>query len=199
MTDIENSLSSKIKYLSFFVTRAFLLAIFAIMCLILVFCTIYFGDMYLNVKSGNYKSPLFGGYVIVSRSMMPTINVNDAIVIKRENDDRYNVGDIISFFSTEYDRDGMVVTHRVVDKKDNGESSSYITKGDNNPVADGNSVNTSNVYGKVMFVIPKLGYIHNYLSNPINLIICLMIPISLVLIYEAIRIKKVLDNKKESL
>lgn len=199
VTDTENNFYSKFRYLSFFVTRAFLLAIFVIMCIIIVFCALYFGDMYLNVKNGDYKAPLFGGYVIVSRSMSPTINVNDAIVIKRENNNKYDIGDIISFFSTEYDRNGMVVTHRVVDKTDDGNMSSYITKGDNNPVADGNSVSINNVYGKVMFVIPKLGYIHNYLSNPKNLILCLLIPVLFIFIYESIRIKKVFDFKRESL
>lgn len=195
--DVENSLSYKIKYLSFFVTRAFLLAVFSLMVIICVFAFVYYGDMYLNVKKGNYNSPLFGGYVIVSRSMTPTINVNDAIVIKRENNDKYKIGDIISFFSTEYDRDGMVVTHRVVDKKSEGNFSEYITKGDNNPVADGNVVNTNNVYGKVMFIIPKLGYIQNFLSKPKNLAICLFIPVIMVIIFDILKIKSAILEKKK--
>lgn len=196
MTNVENTLSYKIKYLSFFVTRAFLLAVFTLMAIVCVFAALYYGDMYLNVKKGNFNSPLFGGYVIVSRSMTPTINVNDAIVIKRDNNDKYKIGDIISFFSTEYDRDGMVVTHRVVDKKSEGTTSEYITKGDNNPVADGNSVNTNNVYGKVMFIIPKLGYIQNFLSKPRNLAICLLIPALLVVILDMIRIKNAIIDKR---
>lgn len=196
MANSENTLSYKIKYLSYFVTRAFLLAVFSLMIIICVFAFLYYGDMYLNVKKGNYNSPLFGGYVIVSRSMTPTINVNDAIVIKRENNDKYKIGDIISFFSTEYDRDGMVITHRVVDKKNAGNISEYITKGDNNPVADGNVVNTNNVYGKVMFIIPKLGYIQSFLSNPKNLIICLFIPVIMVIIFDILKIKNAISEKK---
>ena len=55
----------------------------------------YFLDLFINVKTGNYNHPLFGGYVIVSKSMVPTINVNDAILIKREKNNKYGVGDVI--------------------------------------------------------------------------------------------------------
>lgn len=196
MTNVENTFFSKIKYLSYFVTKAFLLAIFSLLLLIFILACIYYGDMYFNVKKGNYQSPIFDGYVIVSRSMTPTINKNDAIVIKREDNNKYNVGDIISFFSTEYDSNGMIVTHRVVDKITKGGVSSYITKGDNNPVADGDSVIMTNVYGKVMFVIPKLGYVHDFLVQPKNLAICLLIPVVLVVICDLLRIRMAIMRKK---
>ena len=189
MTMVDNSLFGKIRYLSYFVVRAFLLAIFCLMIMFLIFLVIYFGDLFLNVKSGNYKSPLFNGYVIVSQSMVPTIEINDAIIVKRENDSKYHIGDIISFFSTEYDHDGMVVTHRIIDKKEvSSQLSNYRTKGDNNPIADKKNVTTDNVYGKVLFVIPKLGYIQTYLSTPGHILVCLLVPIIVVVVYDLIRI-----------
>lgn len=197
MTNIDNNFS-KIKYLSFFVTRSFLLAIFILLSILLIIVGIYFGDMYFNVKNGTYSSPIFNGYVIVSKSMVPTININDAIVIKRDNNNKYDIGDIISFFSTEYDHNGIVVTHRVVDKTTSNGITSYVTKGDNNPIADGDRVNVSNVYGKVMFVIPKLGYIHNFLVKPKNLALCLSIPVLIIFIYELLRIRNVIEIKKKS-
>ncbi len=106
VTDTNNQFLYKIQYLSYFVARAFLLAIFGLLILLALFFTIYFADLFINVKSGNYKNPIFGGYVIVSPSMVPTININDAIVIKRSSNNQYNVGDIISFYSTEYDASG---------------------------------------------------------------------------------------------
>ena len=39
----------------------------------------YFLDLFINVKTGNYDYPLFSGYVIVSKSMVPTININDVL------------------------------------------------------------------------------------------------------------------------
>lgn len=183
----ENSLLSKLKYISFFITRAFLIAIICFFSLLFILVFIYFGDLLLNVKSGNYKNPIFNGYVIVSQSMVPTININDAIVIKRNKN--YNVGDIISFFSTEYESDGMIVTHRIVEKvKGLDEQSTYTTKGDNNTIADKQSVYSDSIYGKVMFIIPKLGYLQTFLSNPLNLICCIIVPAILILLCDFVRI-----------
>ncbi|MBP5678500.1 MAG: signal peptidase I [Bacilli bacterium] len=198
MTIDENSFFYKLQYYSYFVTRAFLLAVFGLLLLLAVFFAIYFGDLFLNVKTGNYNSPIFNGYVIVSQSMVPTININDAIVIKRDSHDGYQVGDIISFFSTEYDSEGMVVTHRIV-KKDNltTSNSTYRTKGDNNPVPDKRGVDTSNIYGKVFLIIPKLGYVQSFLSQPSHFIICILIPAGIVIIYDLFRIMKAFQKGRE--
>ena len=198
MTDVKNSLLYKIQYYSYFVTRAFLLAIFGLLFIIAILVVIYLGDLFINVRSGNYKSPLFGGYVIVSPSMVPTININDAIVIKRLKNDQYSIGDIISFFSTEYDKEGMIITHRVVKKDANIDNSSeYVTKGDNNPIPDKKSVNTSNIYGKVFLIIPKLGYVQSFLSKPINFALCILIPAGFVILYDIIRIRKAIQRSKK--
>ena len=48
----------------------------------------YYVDQYMGSKSGEERSPLFGAYVIISESMIPSINVYDAVVTMRadEND-----------------------------------------------------------------------------------------------------------------
>ena len=189
----------KVQYLSYFVFRAFLIAIFCLLVLLGIFFAVYFGDLFINVKSGNYSSPIFNGYVIVSQSMVPTININDAIVVKRETNDKYNIGDIISFFSTEYDKEGIIITHRIIDKRNIDDSTSnYRTKGDNNPVADRKNVTTSNIYGKVFLIIPKLGYVQSFLSQPVHFIICIIIPAIIVIIYDGMRIVGALRRAREN-
>ena len=167
----------KIKDIFNLLIKSFILSFVCFIIFIVVVMAIYYGDLYFNVKSGNYKSPLFNSYVIVSPSMVPTIKVNDAIIVKRDNNDKYIVGDIISFYSTEYDSNGMVITHRIINKdKKNEKSSVYTTKGDNNTIADKNNVKTDNVYGKVLFILPKIGFIKNFLSKPLNIILCILVP-----------------------
>ena len=197
MTIAKNQFFYKLEYLSYFVVRAFLLAIFGLLVLLAIFFTIYFADLFINVKSGNYKSPIFNGYVIVSQSMVPTIQINDAILVKRESNEKYNVGDIISFFSTEYDSEGIIVTHRIIDKTNiDSNNSDYRTKGDNNPVPDKKHTNTSNIYGKVFLIIPKLGYLQSFLSQPVHFILCIIIPAGIVIIYDVYRIMKALKESK---
>lgn len=183
--DRNYSARNKIKDIFSLIIKSFILSFVGFIVFIVVIMAIYYGDLYFNVKSGNYKSPLFNSYVIVSQSMVPTIKVNDAIIVKRDNYDRYIVGDIISFYSTEYDSNGMVVTHRIINKdKKNSTTSLYTTKGDNNSIADKNSVQTDNVYGKVLFVLPKIGFIKNFLSNPLNIILCILIPSTIVIVVD---------------
>lgn len=185
----ENAFFSKIKYIFYLIARAFLIAIICSLALVFLILIIYFGDLLINVRSGNYSSPLFNGYVIVSKSMVPTINVNDAIVVKRDNKGNYGIGDIISFFSTEYRKSGMVVTHRIIDKSGKTyKKSVYTTKGDNNIHPDKNLTYTDNIYGKVMFVIPKLGYVQKFISNPINFICCVLFPALAIILIDFLKV-----------
>ncbi|MBR3210346.1 MAG: signal peptidase I [Bacilli bacterium] len=196
MTDAQYSFFYKLKYYSYFVARAFLISIFCFLIIFALLFTVYLIDLFVNVKSGNYKAPLFGGYVIVSPSMVPTININDAIVVKRSGSGQYNIGDIISFFSTEYNAEGNVITHRVIKKNEVYSTDSYVTKGDNNPVPDKKRVSSSNIYGKVFLIIPKLGYLQNFLSNPLNFALCLLVPAGFIFLYEIIRIRKAIIQSK---
>ena len=176
-------------YLSGIVIKAFLIAILCVVGITGILFTCYNVDLLVNAKNGKDVSPLFGAYVIVSPSMVPTINVNDAIVVKRVDNDKYNVGDIITFSSSDYKYNGLTVTHRIVDKETIGSDSSiYTTKGDNNSVVDPASVHTDAIYGKVLFRIPKLGYFQSFLSKPSNFFICILIPALIVLVYDGFRI-----------
>ena len=165
----------KFKYLFHFIARAFLIAILFFLLLFGIILTIYFGDLFINSKSQSIKKPLFSAYIIVSPSMVPTIKINDAIIIKRIDNDGYNVGDIITFNSSDINYKGLAVTHRVVDKKGiNSSISAYTTKGDNNNMIDSSEVYTDSIYGRVLFKIPKIGYLHDYLSKPSQYFICLL-------------------------
>lgn len=76
----------------------------------------------------------------------------------------FNKGDIIVLYGTEKIEKGDVIVynggarypiiHRIIDK---GEG--YLTKGDNNMVADPREVEKENVIGKGVFKIPWLGWV----------------------------------------
>ena len=185
------------KYISYFVVRSFLIAILCSMALFGFAFVLYYGDMILSARNGNYKNPLFGAYVIVSPSMVPTIKINDAIVIKRIDNDKYKIGDIITFSSSDVNYSGKAVTHRIVNKKNyNHEESIYTTKGDNNLVVDPAKVKTNAIYGKVLFKVPAIGYIESYLSKPVNFFLCLLIPTIIFVIYDLSRIYVMMARRK---
>jgi len=109
------------------------------------------------VKHENDISILgFRQYVVATGSMEPQYNVGDMIIIKEAPEENIKIGDVISYTPV----NGIdTITHRVVDViKENGQTY-YQTKGDNNNSEDQELVNYSQVKGKLVFKISKLGTI----------------------------------------
>ncbi len=188
---------SKSKYMTNFIARAFFIAIVAFLVLIGLLLAIYFVDLLVNKQTGKTNKPLFGAYVIVTPSMVPTINVNDAIVIRRLDRDQYAVGDIITFDSPNMNYQGFTITHRIINKVNEALGTSiYTTKGDNNSIADPDQIKTNAIYGKVFLKLPKLGYIKKFFSKPINFVLAIIIPALILLIYDGSRIFYISKGKK---
>lgn len=175
VTLIDPSLSfkDKIKYVINFITRSFMIAVFVVAFIFVILSSIYLFDVNLNVKKGVYKYPIFGTYVIVSPSMVPTIKVLDGIVVKRVNN--FNMGDIITFDSTDIAFKDKTITHRIVGTETltNGDVL-FRTKGDNNLIQDRTLVPSDNIHGRVVLTLPKIGYLQGVLTNPIYLTFILL-------------------------
>jgi signal peptidase I len=95
--------------------------------------------------------------VILTGSMLPKIKPGDVILIQKpknqEEIESFTKGTVINFY-----RDSIVITHRIVDiKKDEAGNIKFITKGDNNFSIDDDEVEISEVNGKYIAVIPKIG------------------------------------------
>lgn len=72
-------------------------------------------------------------YYGATGSMKPTLDENaNGIRIIPSSPDSINVGDIISF-----NRDGILIVHRVIEKGLDDNGLYFITKGDNNSFSDG--------------------------------------------------------------
>ncbi len=185
------------KYLLYFVTRSLLITVFCFLSILCVFFAAYFGDLLIAKSKGNYRSPLFGAYIIVSPSMVPTIKTNDAIIIKRIDNDKYKIGDVITFSSKDANYYGKAVTHRIVEKENySSDESIYKTKGDNNNVVDMAPVKTNDIYGKVLFKIPAVGKLQAISATPANFFISLLIPTLIFMIYDMTRIFVLMSKRK---
>lgn len=178
----------KIKYISHFLVRAFLYAIFVFFIGFGLVMMVYFGDLIYNFSHGNNKMPLFDAYIIVSPSMVPTIKVNDAIVVKRETANNLELGDIITFSSNDPSYPGLTVTHRIVGKE-LLTTGKYLfrTKGDNNNVMDPSVVYEENIYGKVILKIPKLGTIRKFLTTSYGFIFGIVLPAVAIIVYDIVK------------
>ena len=127
-----------------------------------------------NIAMRNfYDDPLpelfgYGYAVVVSGSMEPTIAIEDTIIVHAE--DKYGVGDIITFVDTD-SPSGALVTHRIVAVNGDG---TFVTKGDANTAEDKTYVEKSNVMGKVVYSFPIFGSILLFVQKPIGTL-CLLL------------------------
>jgi signal peptidase len=124
-------------------------------------------------------------YVVSSGSMVPTLNINDVLIVKDGNGsnsgaDSFNslkVGDIIVFHRpTGQDR---VIVHRVAEIYNNFEGERIIrTKGDANPSSIPGvdyPIRAQQYIGKVAYVIPGIGLLTKIISPPVNYVIIVVI------------------------
>lgn len=192
------SLIEVVQFFFHFITKVVLYVILILLVLIFFLFFFYFVDLLYNISSGEDKPPLFDAYIIVSPSMVPTINVEDGIIIQRIKPEHIKQGDIISFLATESYYRGKVITHRVIgiEKSSDGKLL-FRTKGDHNNVADSFLVNEENVYGKVIFRIPMLGYIRQFLSTYFGWILCIVISFLYLILSEVVRVRRMISSKEK--
>lgn len=190
----------KIKKTLHFITTVLMYSICLIMVIVFLVFIVNFIDTQHNIKAGNNKRSLFSAYTIVSPSMVPSINVLDVVITKRvDNPSDLDKGDIITFNSTDYRYSGVTVTHRIqnIVKTSNGEYL-FTTKGDNNNTADSSRISFNEIYGKVLFRIPKIGYIQYYLSSILGWVAIIVVPAVMIIGYDIYKLIKTLRSNKNN-
>lgn len=135
--------------------------------------------------------------VVLSGSMEPAIPVGSVIVIKPA--ESYVVGDIVT-----YGKDTKIdipTTHRIVDVRIEGGETFFKTQGDANDDPDMSELKESAIAGKMLVVIPFLGYLIDFAKQPIGFILLVIIPAMCIMMDEIRKIwtevKKIKREKKK--
>ena len=173
-------------------------AIFIWLLLIGIALLVYVLDIKIRASKGDYSSPTFNAYVVLTGSMLPEIQVNDVVVTKKVEAESLKVGDVITFASADSRFLNTIITHRIIKKEYDSKTKTYSfqTQGDNNNVADSALVPQNNIFGKVILKIPKLGYLQEFLASDGGWIIVILIPCLTVISYDIVRLVKGLKRKK---
>lgn len=116
-------------------------------------------------------------FTVMSGSMEPTIQTGSLIVTKKQNS--YSSSDIIA-----YQKNSVVVTHRLVDIQKNGKEILYKTKGDANKVADSEYIAAGSVLGKQILAIPYLGSVFSFVKSLPGFILLVLTPAILFIAFE---------------
>ena len=155
--------------------------------MVIVTLLIIVGAYYLiqiNVLNNDYAN-IFGYtfFEVATGSMADTIEVGDAVVVELTKDVKEN--DIIV-----YKEDDDFITHRLIEINENGD---FVTKGDANNTED-KPISESQVLGKVIYIIPKLGIWRRAILSPQVLI---LITTLIILLGVALKITTNTEEKDE--
>ena len=126
----------------------------------------------------------FNVYAVLSGSMEPALPVGSLVCVAPESAESIQEGDVISFMASE----DLVVTHRVVgvEVAEDGSAGDagglrFRTQGDANSTPDASPVLEANLIGKVVFVVPALGYLVDAIQHPPGSYIAIVLAALLVL------------------
>lgn len=186
----------KIKPLRF-ITSVISYAIFIWLLLVGLMLLAYVADIKIRAAKGDTSPPVYNAYVVLTGSMVPEIMPKDVVVTKKREAKDLEVGDIITFLSSDPRLSNIIVTHRIKAKYYDATTNKYTfqTKGDANNTADFTLAEDTNIIGEVIFKISKIGYIQSILATKGGLIIVVLIPCLAILSYDIVKLGKNVKNK----
>lgn len=118
---------------------------------------------------------------VVTGSMEPSISTGDFIIIKKTDPDKLKEGDVISFYSEQSDIYGMLITHRIAGKTEDGK---FITRGDANPVEDPVTVAPDRIVGKYIRKARFFIWVDSFTDAKKLILLLVMIPTTIIAFLE---------------
>lgn len=100
--------------------------------------------------------------VVPTGSMIPVVYPGDVVIVAKTQGSNVRLDDIIEYRNT---KENINIVHRVIKIQEKESQRFFITKGDNNNAPDIAPVPEQNVIGKVILIIPKVGWISIMIKN----------------------------------
>ncbi len=116
-------------------------------------------------------------------SMRPAISPGSLVIIQSVPLSQLAVGDIITYRDS--DDPKTTITHRIIKEEQKAGTPFYVTKGDANAREDAEIVG-GQVVGRVIFGVPVLGAVSDWLKKPVGLLLVVVLP-GLYVIYDEVR------------
>jgi len=112
-------------------------------------------------------------YVIHGSSMEPAIEVGSLVVTRPVSAGDLQVGDVVVFESPS---NGVTLTHRIVEVREEGSERLFRTKGDASPGGDPLEIDLSEGTQQVAFHVPYVGYFVNFAGSPVGILLFVALP-----------------------
>ena len=117
---------------------------------------------------------------VATGSMEPKYNVGDVLISKEVDPSEIEIGDDITYEGEKGSFDGKIVTHQVIEKKEENGKYTFVTKGIANNEADP-EISENQVYGKVIYKSVILSFISNIIRNIYLFYFCIIVPMAIII------------------
>lgn len=122
-------------------------------------------------------------FVVQSSSMSPSIKAGAVVFVSDVDPGDVSAGDVVTFTQNS-ERDGVRVTHRVIDVLDQEGDIAFRTKGEANEEADPQLVTEGALVGRVDFHVPLVGYVIAFAGTQLGLVSLVVVPALLLVALE---------------
>lgn len=135
-------------------------------------------------SSNNFSIGGIRVFTIISNSMLPDYEIGDILILKEENPSNIKIDDNVTYIGKTGQVKGLVVTHKVIDKREENGKYYFTTKGTNNEIADP-EIDESQIYGKVVYKTVLLSALCKIMLKPAGYYILFML-VALVVSYQIV-------------
>ena len=170
-----------------------------VLCLILAPILILNVSLIIRSFTAPNEVPRVGKWlplVVMTDSMYPEIHSGDLIICQVKNAEEVQVRDVISFFDPA-GNGTSVVTHRVIEIKNEDGRIAFITQGDANNTADDRPVPAEKLVGVYHTRIAGVGNVIMFMQTTQGLLLCVVLPIVLLMGYDMLRRRKFEKAKQQ--
>lgn len=135
---------------------------------------------------------------VVSDSMAPTFQAGDLILIRSCDPASLKKGDIVTFH-TIINNEFALNTHRIAEIQGQADARSYVTKGDNNDIADIHMITDGDIVGKYVARLPHFGRVVEFLSSSMGFLLVIVLPLLIFFVYQVYHLVTVSIDLKKAL
>lgn len=170
-----------------------------VLCLILAPILILNVSLIIRSFTAPDEVPRVGKWlplVVMTDSMYPEIHSGDLIICQVKEAEDVQVRDVISFFDPA-GNGTSVVTHRVIEIKNEDGRIAFITQGDANNTADARPVPAEKLVGVYHTRIAGVGNVIMFMQTTQGLLLCVVLPIVLLMGYDMLRRRKFEKAKQQ--
>lgn len=170
-----------------------------VLCLILAPILILNVSLIIRSFTAPNEVPRVGKWlplVVMTDSMYPEIHSGDLIICQVKEAEEVQVRDVISFFDPA-GNGTSVVTHRVMEIKNEDGRIAFITQGDANNTADARPVPAEKLVGVYHTRIAGVGNVIMFMQTTQGLLLCVVLPIVLLMGYDMLRRRKFEKTKQQ--